>query len=266
MTLNYQQKYKNGQLVSRGIEWTDATWNPIAGCQHGCRWEMPDGSIAICYAENIAEGLASHAYQNGFSHHYWKPHHLDSPKKQKQHLKIFVGSMADVFGHWVEDEQINAILDVARECPQHVFQFLTKNPVRTVHFDMPTNVWIGSSSPPDFMWNRRLSQQQKERMLHRMLDSLERANASIKWMSFEPLSWDVSHIVQQYSNTLDWAVIGAASNGSKLYAPDMQDFNSLKSLLIQHNVKIFYKGNMKILEQARVDWFEEFPQQEIEAT
>ena len=29
--------------IKRGIEWTDYTWNPIGGCQHGCRWEMPDG-------------------------------------------------------------------------------------------------------------------------------------------------------------------------------------------------------------------------------
>lgn len=259
MTLNYQEKYKNGKRVARGIEWTDATWNPIAGCLHECRWEMPDGTIAVCYAENIAENLASSSYPDGFDHHYWKPHHLNAPKKVDKPLKIFVGSMSDVFGHWVPDEQIQALLDVIKDCPQHQFQMLTKNPVRTTKFDIPDNVWIGSSSPPDFMWGNRLSQNQKERMLHRMLTALGQANAKIKWMSFEPLSWDVSPIVKDYASTLDWAVIGAASNGARQYPPSYEDFIALKGVLVEQHVRLFYKGNLKTLEAARTEWLEEFP-------
>lgn len=30
--------------AKRGIEWTDYTWNPVGGCQHKCRWQMPDHS------------------------------------------------------------------------------------------------------------------------------------------------------------------------------------------------------------------------------
>ncbi len=259
MTLNYQKKYKDGQLVSRGIEWTDATWNPIAGCQHSCRWEMPDGSIAICYAEHIADGLAQASYKQGFSHHYWKPQHLKTPTKVEQPLKIFAGSMSDIFGSWVPDDQVCDVLDIARECPQHQFQLLTKNPVRTKQFDMPTNVWVGSSSPPDFMWSKRLSSDQKEKMLHRMLQSLDYANSKIKWMSFEPLSWDVSTIVEQYPNVLDWAVIGAASNGRKLYPPHEEHFTSLLEILDKQNVSVFFKGNMKALPLAKSQWREEFP-------
>jgi protein gp37 len=211
MTLNMQKKRKNGNIVSRGIEWTDATWNPIAGCKHGCRWTMPDGSVAVCYAETVAEGIASSVYVNGFDHHYWKPQHLDSPKHKKDPLKIFVGSMSDVFGLWVPDEQIEAVLQVARDCPQHTFQMLTKNPIRTKQFDLPSNVWLGASMPPDSMWGKPLSQEQKERMLTRTLESLEQARASVKWISFEPLSWDVTDIVAQYPGIIQWGVIGAAS-------------------------------------------------------
>lgn len=32
--MNKQDK-GNGR---RGIEWTEYTWNPVGGCQHGCRW------------------------------------------------------------------------------------------------------------------------------------------------------------------------------------------------------------------------------------
>jgi protein gp37 len=45
----------------RGIEWTQYTWNPIAGCLHGCAWTMPDGAVANCYAEDVADRLAPKA-------------------------------------------------------------------------------------------------------------------------------------------------------------------------------------------------------------
>lgn len=41
---------KQKTAKGRGIEWTDYTWNPVRGCQHGCRWTMPDGTIAKCYS------------------------------------------------------------------------------------------------------------------------------------------------------------------------------------------------------------------------
>ena len=47
------KQYKNPQ--SRGISWTDFTWNPVRGCLHECQWRMPDGEIAICYAKLVAE-------------------------------------------------------------------------------------------------------------------------------------------------------------------------------------------------------------------
>lgn len=251
MTLNMQGK--------NGIEWCDATWNPVAGCHHGCRWVMPDGTTAICYAETIAEGMAKGAYAEGFSHHYWKPQLLNSPQKKKEPLKIFVGSMADLFGHWVKDEQIEAILRVARECPQHTFQLLTKNPKRTVKFDLPRNVWVGASMPPDVMMGGQLSQQQKERMLHVTLESLAGVQAAVKWISFEPLSWDVSPIVAKYDNVLLWAVIGAASAGRKYFAPDAGHFRALQDVLDVQEVATFYKGNLRSLAEAKANWREEYP-------
>jgi protein gp37 len=260
MTMNKQVKYnKDGSVKSRGIEWADVTWNPIAGCPHQCRWTMPDGNTAICYAESVAEGIAASAYDKGFAAHYWKPEHLESPKGNKNPLKIFVGSMSDVFAHRVPSEQIEAILQVARECTQHKFQMLTKNPTRINDFEIPENVWIGASMPPDFMWGKQLNQNQKERMLHRSLESLGKAKASIKWMSFEPLSWDVAPILRDFPDVLSWAVIGAASNGSKYYAPDKTAFVNLRDMLDSFSVAIFYKGNISILPEAKDKWREEFP-------
>ena len=58
-----------------------------------------------CYAKGIAERFTT-GYPNGFEHHYWRPHSLDAPRKLKTPAGIFVGSMADLFGHWVPEEQI----------------------------------------------------------------------------------------------------------------------------------------------------------------
>src|SRR5689334_22712652 len=104
----------NKQDGTKPIEWTDYTWNPVAGCQHDCAWEMPDGAAANCYAEDIADGAAKSAYPKGFRAHYWKPNKLHEPFSVKEPARIFVGSMADLFGHWVPDEQIEQVLDVCR--------------------------------------------------------------------------------------------------------------------------------------------------------
>src|ERR1044071_5420699 len=92
--------------IKRGIEWTDYTWNPVPGCQHGCRWQMPDGTVAECYAETVAGRVAQNAYPKGFEHHYWNPHILEEPLKIKTPASIFLDSMSDLMGSWVPKAEI----------------------------------------------------------------------------------------------------------------------------------------------------------------
>src|SRR5687768_11051635 len=102
--MNKQGQIVNGKVVG-GIEWTKTilpdgterqgyTWNPVAGCKHACRWTMPDGSVAVCYAETVAEKVAGSAYPHGFSHHYWHPKRLNEPLGLKEPAKIFMDSMS----------------------------------------------------------------------------------------------------------------------------------------------------------------------------
>lgn len=253
--MNKQRKANGG----RGIEWTDYTWNPISGCFHACSWTMPDGTIANCYAEDVAERVAGAAYKEGFEHHYWRPELLDKPLRVKTPAKVFVGSMADVFGHWVPDEHIEAVLDVCRRASWHTFQMLTKNPVRAKRFDLPPNVWLGASIPPDFMWNKPLSIDQKERLLYRTLDSLSSVKASVRWMSIEPLSWDCSRILESYDGVLQWVVIGAASSGKRYFPPALDTLQNVLSYFDRQDTPVFYKGNLRSLAWARDNWREEFP-------
>ena len=243
-----KQKKSDSQ---RGIEWTDYTWNPIGGCKHACRWTMPDGTVARCYAEAVAEGVARHAYPEGFAHHYWNPSKLDEPLKLKTPAKIFLDSMSDLMGHWVATEQIEQVLDVARQAHWHTFQLLTKNAPRLLKFKFPQNVWVGVSMPPSSMMGRAISEQQQSAYMRRAMEVLANVDASVKWVSFEPLSFDVADMV---TTPLSWAIIGAASNGKATFQPNPQHVTRLLSRLDAENTAVFFKGNLKW-----DTWREEFP-------
>lgn len=246
------KQYKSA--ASRGIEWTDYTWNPVGGCQHGCRWEMPDGSVAVCYAENTAHRAAQAAYPQGFAHHYWRPQLLDEPLKLERPAKIFLDSMSDLMGAWVPDDQVERVLDVCRRAHWHKFQLLTKNAPRLLKFDFPQNVWVGVSSPPSFMFGRKLSFDQQRRMINRQLDVLRQVHVPVRWMSIEPLSFDIAPLLQDAG--LQWAVIGAGTNGPRAYQPEPQWVQNALDVLDARGTKVFFKGNLKW-----DPWREEFPEE-----
>lgn len=260
----------NEQKAPKGIEWTRIrkpngtktrgfTWNVLGGCQHACQWEMPDGKIAECYAKTVAERVAQRAYPKGFEAHYFHPSRLNEPLKMREPAGIFLDSMSDLMGHWVPDEEIHQVLEVCRQAHWHTFFLLTKNAPRLLNFEFPDNVWVGVSSPPDWMFGKHLSRQQQNRMLHRTLKVLSEVKAKVRWISAEPLSWDCSDIFAEHPNAVQWVVIGAASNGPTEYPPDPITVASLLTVLDEQSIPVFYKGNMRTLQMATDDWREEFP-------
>jgi hypothetical protein len=75
------------------IEWTEATWNPVTGCE-----EVSPG-CAHCYAETFAErwrGIPGHPYEQGFALKLW-PQRLEQALKWPRPRMIFVNSMSDLF-------------------------------------------------------------------------------------------------------------------------------------------------------------------------
>jgi protein gp37 len=119
-----------------GIEWTDATWNPIEGCSRvseGCR---------NCYAERIAarfsgpgqpwEGLARmtrrRAQWTGQIRFVEK--RLHAPSRWKKPQRIFVNSMSDLFHESISDGMIARIWTEMALNGRHTFQILTKRPKR----------------------------------------------------------------------------------------------------------------------------------------
>jgi protein gp37 len=123
--------------TNTGIQWTDATWNPIRGCSlvsEGCR---------NCYAMSVAarfsgeglpyEGLARRR-SNGEPQ--WtgevrviESHMLD-PIRWRKPRRIFVNSMSDLFHEKLDEGAIDRVFAVMALAPQHTFQVLTKRPAR----------------------------------------------------------------------------------------------------------------------------------------
>jgi protein gp37 len=127
------------------IEWTDATWNPVTGCTKvspGCKH---------CYAERLAtrlRAMGSPRYRNGFTTTvHWDQTEL--PFRWKQHRRIFVNSMSDLFHESVPDSLILKVFDVMQKANWHIFQVLTKRPERLAamanSLPVSPNVWLGVS-------------------------------------------------------------------------------------------------------------------------
>ncbi len=260
----------NKQNLPHGIEWTRIkqcvdgefvtlpgyTWNPTGGCLHGCTWKMPDGSVTECYAKTVAERLATSTYEHGFEHHYWRPDALKQPLQVKKSAGIFVGSMADLFGHWVPTEQIQQVIDVMSEAHWHTFQTLSKYPVRLAEFNpFPPNVWVGVSLPAGHL----MKAEGAARALKAYLRHMEQVDAKIRFMSIEPLWFDVAPIFEDYLKTHDrlpfeWVIIGAASNGRRIFQPKAEWVQNLLNIFDRLSIPVFFKGNLKW-----ETWRENFP-------
>jgi protein gp37 len=119
-----------------GIEWTDATWQPITGCSvvsPGCK---------NCYAMKLAgTRLRNHPSRAGLTietkagpvwngkvrfNEQW----LLQPLRWQRPRMIFVCAHGDLFHEDVPDEWIDKVFAVAALCPQHVLQILTKRSPR----------------------------------------------------------------------------------------------------------------------------------------
>jgi len=158
-----------------GIEWTEATWNPVTGCSKitpGC---------AHCYAETLSRrfGWTQQPWSPANAHANVRLHRerLDQPLRWRRPRMIFVNSMSDLFHELVPLEFISDVFGVMAEASQHVFQILTKRHERLAELapqiEWPANVWMGVSIESN-RWVERA-------------DSLRSVPAAVRFISAEPL-------------------------------------------------------------------------------
>ncbi len=139
--------------ATTGIEWTDATWNPIRGCtraSEGCGSARGGGCYAEVMAARFSEpGQWGHGFaerRNGKGRWTGRVELIESqlllPLRWKKQLRIFVNSTSDLFHERLPDEAIDRVFAVMALCPQHRFQVLTKRAERMRQY-------------VDGMWSRR---------------------------------------------------------------------------------------------------------------
>lgn len=197
-------------MAETQIEWTDATWNPVAGCSiisAGCKNCYAMEMARRLHAMNVAKyrGLTrksgSRTIWNGIVREDNEA--LQIPARWKKPKKIFVNSMSDLFHERVSDAFILKVWEVMAATQRHHYQILTKRPermsalVRTKIRSVLPNVWLGTSIENGDVAERA--------------DYLRTIPAAIRFISFEPLIGSVGDI---NLSGIHWAIVGGESGHS----------------------------------------------------
>jgi protein gp37 len=198
-------------MAETSIEWTDATWNPVAGCT------ILTAGCTNCYAMRMAArleamGMAKYAgltRKSGGRAKWTGKLFLDRkslaiPATWSKPRRVFVNSMSDLFHADVPADFIAEVWQVMANTPRHTYQILTKRPDRMMEI-VPSlrklpNVWLGTSVEDD-------------RVLFR-LDELRQVPAAVRFVSFEPL---IGSVVAADLATIHWAIVGGESGPKARY-------------------------------------------------
>lgn len=222
-----------------GIEWTEATWNPL----HGCGWKS--AGCDHCYAAKRMATRMVHLYpglarknQKGTTIPYiftgtiqLDPRRLAEPLADLVPKRYFVNSMSDLFHSKVPDDFIAAVFDVMEKADWHQFQVLTKRPERMAEFTTrryakrkpPAHIWLGASTENQAAFDERR-------------EHLSNTKTAVRWLSCEPL---LGPIKLGKCEGLDWVVVGGESGSMRQMKKEWA--TSLRDQCARRGVKFFFK-------------------------
>jgi protein gp37 len=128
---------------------------------------------------------------------------LDQPLRWRSSRRIFVNSMSDLFHDRVPTEYIARVGRIMRAAKWHTFQVLTKRHERLRSLLNGELEWMGSLS--NVWWG--VSVEDREYGWPR-INSLRATNASLRFLSIEPLLEDLGRIDL---SGIDWVIVGGES-------------------------------------------------------
>lgn len=199
-------------MASSTIEWTDATWNPVTGCDRtspGC-----DNCYALTLAARL-KGMGQPKYQRDGDPRTSGPgfgvvchaDSLDVPLRWRKPRRVFVNSMSDLFHPDVPHDFIAQVFDVMMASEQHTYQVLTKRPQRmrtlitswaSEHgYVAAPNIWLGTSV-------------ETQRFADLRVAHLFETPATVRFLSLEPLLGPVE-LRALVTDRLDWVIVGGES-------------------------------------------------------
>ena len=218
------------------IEWTEATWNPIAGCK------IVSPGCANCYAMRMAArlqamGMAKYAgtTRKSGKRHVWTGKvnvdrsTLAAPLMWRKPQRIFVNSMSDLFQDKAGESFIRQVWRVMETANWHTFQILTKRPERMLSvlsnpvFPVLPNVWLGTSVESGEYIDR--------------VGVLRRVPARVRFVSFEPL---LAPIIDPDLTGIHWAIIGGES-GPRARPIESWWIEELRDSCRRQDVAFFFK-------------------------
>ncbi len=221
-------------MAESAIEWTDATWNPVAGCT------ILSAGCTNCYAMRMAArldamGMAKYAglTRRSGGRAVWTGkifldrEALEAPLSWSKPRYVFVNSMSDLFHEAVPVNFVADVWDVMSRARRHTFQILTKRPERmaelTRAFPVLPNAWLGTTvENAAHLWR---------------LDYLRRARAAVRFVSFEPL---LSSVSEANLKSIDWAIVGGES-GPKARPMDRAWVTEIHALCRSTSTAFFFK-------------------------
>lgn len=214
------------------IEWTEATWNPVTGCDRisaGC-----ENCYALALSKRL-KAMGAEKYQQdgdprtsgpGFAVTI-HPGSLEQPRRWGSPRTVFVNSMSDLFHAKVPTSFVRDVFDVMANTPQHTYQVLTKRSLRATRIaeqlQWPSNVWLGVSI---------------ENMdVARRVDHLRRVPAAVRFLSCEPLLGPLDGLDL---TSIDWVIAGGES-GINYRPMDIRWARGIRDACLRANVPFFFK-------------------------
>lgn len=218
------------------IEWTDITWNPVAGCT------LASAGCTNCYAMRMAARLQAMGHEKyrgttrkSGGRYVWTGRvnidysSLSAPLEWRRPKRIFVNSMSDLFHEKVSDEFIERVWQVMAECPQHHFQILTKRAdrmaalIRQRKISVLQNAWLGTSVESADVVGR--------------VEHLAMIEGATLFVSFEPL---IGRIDELDLLKIHWAIVGGES-GPRARPMEPEWVDRLHAICRRDDVAFFFK-------------------------
>ena len=194
-------------MAHTDIEWTESTWNPLAGCT------MASPGCTNCYAMRMAsrlEAMGMTKYRGttrkSGGRAVWSGQvnmddsALRAPLGWRRPRLVFVNSMSDLFQESVPASFVAKVWHTMEVASWHTYQILTKRPDRMLkvlsdrQFEVLPNVWLGTSV-------------ENKDYAHRIA-TLRSVAAAVRFVSFEPLIGPVGEVDLR---GIGWAIVGGES-------------------------------------------------------
>jgi protein gp37 len=155
--------------------------------------------------------------------------------KDERDGRVFVCSMADLFGKWVPTEWIRSVFQACLESPEWEYMFLTKWPARYSQMPLLKKAWYGAS----------VIQQSDVNRVEKAMKSFE--TDCVKWISLEPMLQPIKF------NDLSWCdlvVIGSQTSTTQPeghvpeFAPEFDWVVDVVNQCREFNIPYYLKANL----------------------